>query len=109
MIAYGRDGPARGYRICPLGQHCPTRRVRGLIQPSINRGSARQAPRSMWTWSSKGFYRMNSGASTRVIVLSSLTSTWSDGPAQSLNGSPITSPETAAAWVGLAFWMISPS
>ncbi len=33
-----------------------------------------------------------------MIVASSLTSTWSDGPAVSLNGSPTVSPTTAAAW-----------
>jgi hypothetical protein len=38
----------------------------------------------------------NNGASTRVIVDSSLISTWSDGPAVSLNGSPTVSPTTAA-------------
>ena len=43
-------------------------------------------------------YRMKSGASTRVIVASSFTRTWSDGPAVSLNGSPTVSPTTAAAW-----------
>ena len=42
---------------------------------------------------------MNSGASTSVIVLSSLISTCSDGPAVSLKGSPTVSPTTAAAWV----------
>src|SRR5439155_24634272 len=36
------------------------------------------------------------GASTRVIVLSSLISTWSDGPAVSLKGSPTVSPTTLA-------------
>jgi len=39
---------------------------------------------------------INSGASTSVIVLSSLTSTCSDGPAVSLNGSPTVSPTTEA-------------
>ena len=43
-------------------------------------------------------YRMKSGARTSVIVASSLTRTWSDGPAVSLNGSPTVSPTTAAAW-----------
>ena len=37
-----------------------------------------------------------SGASTSVIVASSLISTCSDGPAVSLNGSPTVSPTTAA-------------
>src|SRR5687767_5157263 len=41
---------------------------------------------------------MNSGASTRVIVDSSLISTCSDGPAVSLKGSPTVSPTTAALW-----------
>ena len=41
---------------------------------------------------------MKSGASTSVIVASSLTSTCSDGPAVSLNGSPTVSPTTAAVW-----------
>src|SRR5207247_7834059 len=45
--------------------------------------------------------RMNSGARTRVIVASSLTRTWRDGPAVSLNGSPTVSPTTAAAWAGV--------
>src|SRR5688572_20108268 len=40
--------------------------------------------------------QMNSGASTSVIVASSLISTCSDGPAVSLNGSPTVSPTTAA-------------
>src|SRR5919107_1371065 len=40
----------------------------------------------------------NNGASTSVIVLSSFTSTCSDGPAVSLNGSPTVSPTTAALW-----------
>ena len=48
-------------------------------------------------WRLGAGYRMNSGASTRVIVASSLTRTWSDGPAVSLNGSPTVSPTTAAA------------
>ena len=39
---------------------------------------------------------MNSGASTSVIVASSLISTCSDGPAVSLKGSPTVSPTTAA-------------
>src|SRR5512142_1406247 len=39
----------------------------------------------------------NSGASTSVTVASSLTSTCSDGPTVSLNGSPTVSPTTAAA------------
>src|SRR5215475_9897622 len=39
---------------------------------------------------------MNSGASTSVIVDSSLISTCSEGPAVSLNGSPTVSPTTAA-------------
>src|SRR5947209_4381118 len=39
---------------------------------------------------------MNSGASTSVMVESSLISTCSDGPAVSLNGSPTVSPTTAA-------------
>jgi len=42
-------------------------------------------------------YRMKSGARTSVIVASSFTSTWSDGPAVSLKGSPTVSPTTAAA------------
>ena len=33
-----------------------------------------------------------------MIVASSFTRTWSDGPAVSLNGSPTVSPTTAAAW-----------
>ena len=45
---------------------------------------------------------MKSGASTSVIVASSLTRTWSDGPAVSLNGSPTVSPTTAAAWASRA-------
>ena len=45
---------------------------------------------------------MKSGASTRVIVASSFTRTWSDGPAVSLNGSPTVSPTTVAAY--LAFF-----
>src|SRR5437879_1141352 len=40
--------------------------------------------------------RMNNGASTSVIVDSSLISTCRDGPAVSLNGSPTVSPTTAA-------------
>src|SRR3989304_1980222 len=39
---------------------------------------------------------MNRGASTSVTVLSSFTSTCSDGPAVSLYGSPTVSPTTAA-------------
>src|SRR5881397_1337201 len=39
---------------------------------------------------------MNNGASTSVIVDSSLIRTCSDGPAVSLNGSPTVSPTTAA-------------
>ena len=42
---------------------------------------------------------MKSGAMTRVIVASSFTRTWSEGPAVSLNGSPTVSPTTAAAWI----------
>src|SRR5205823_6926888 len=44
--------------------------------------------------------RMNNGAITSVIVLSSLISTWMLGPAVSLNGSPTVSPITAALWAG---------
>jgi len=41
---------------------------------------------------------MNKGANTNVKVLSNLMSTWSDGPAVSLNGSPTVSPTTEALW-----------
>ena len=44
---------------------------------------------------------MKSGASTSVIVASSFTRTWSDGPAVSLKGSPTVSPTTAAAWASV--------
>jgi hypothetical protein len=43
---------------------------------------------------------MKSGASTSVIVLSSLMTMCSDGPAVSLNGSPTVSPTTAASCAG---------
>jgi hypothetical protein len=54
-------------------------------------------------------YPMKSGASTSVIVLSSFTSTCSDGPAVSLNGSPTVSPTTDAACVGEPFSVTEPS
>src|SRR3989338_2812793 len=44
-------------------------------------------------------YQINSGAKTSVIVASSFTKTWIEGPAVSLNGSPTVSPTTAALWV----------
>ena len=37
------------------------------------------------------------------MVASSLTNTWSDGPAVSLNGSPTVSPTTVAACSGVFF------
>ena len=39
---------------------------------------------------------MNKGANTKVRVLNNLMSTWRDGPAVSLNGSPTVSPTTDA-------------
>ena len=52
---------------------------------------------------------MNSGASTSVIVASSLIRTCSDGPAVSLNGSPTVSPTTAAACASLPLPSTLPS
>ena len=42
---------------------------------------------------------MNKGAMTRVMVLSNLIKTCSEGPAVSLKGSPTVSPTTAALCV----------
>src|SRR3989338_6478161 len=45
--------------------------------------------------------QMNNAANARVSVENSLMSTWSEGPAVSLNGSPTVSPVTAAWCAGL--------
>ena len=47
-----------------------------------------------------GCSAMKIGANTSVIVLSSLITMCSDGPAVSLNGSPTVSPTTPASWAG---------
>ncbi len=39
---------------------------------------------------------MKSGPATRIVVDNNLITTWSDGPAVSLNGSPTVSPVTDA-------------
>src|SRR6266498_1019004 len=70
-----------GYRSAPGGSGEPpgadSNRSFAPLSIAIGRGGGR------------GLYRTNSGASTSVIVLSSLISTCSAGPAESLNGSPI--------------------
>jgi len=52
---------------------------------------------------------MKSGAITRVMVASSFTRTWRDGPAVSLKGSPTVSPTTAAACAGVPLPSTFPS
>src|SRR5436309_6831788 len=67
-------------------RHSAQRPSRGLLEPVAQKHAGlnlHQRP-------------MKRGAITRVIVLSSLISTCSDGPAVSLNGSPTVSPTTAA-------------
>lgn len=83
-----------------LSRSSSSRRRTSTSSALIAAGSAEKGPRLVagpLDALLRSSTQMKRGARTRVIVESSLMSTWRDGPAVSLKGSPTVSPTTAAA------------